>query len=560
MTPVPGIRHTLTDALTSDRDGNGRPSAGDTLTYTASVSNTSGGSASNVIFRVVPDSNTTLVVNSVSTNRGVIISGQQAGESSVAVVIGSLAVGESASITYRTTIKSSLAPRTMLLSNQSQVTADNLANRISDDPTTLKIDDATETLLTNDAKIQFYSRGDLLNDADRDGTISTGDILRYQIDIANTSYADMANVILSNSMSSYVTLNNGTISTTQGTIVTGNSSGDTRIQINLGSIPAQTGSAQIIYYVTVTGGASATPQYIESQPALVFNQVTRTLTVGTTQTIYADDPSTDAVTDKNVFVIGSHPLMSVSKRVFLAIDNNANGKIDTNDVLQYRTVISNRGTAALTGTVFDVSPDSKTTLVVGSVSTSSGSVTRGNSSGNTSVVVNTGTISPGDYVVVNYRLRVKNSVSGAIATKGYLSSPSLTVASDDPTTSTRLDATTSTIGSAPTKITLTSFTVIRVGKNHIIRWSTASEIDTWRFRIYRVNAKGVRTLVPACSNIVAKGSATRGASYQCTDTVTTQTTYALEEVTRTGGSTFYQTALNKSGRSVPIPLDTIFVP
>ena len=555
MTPVPGIRHTLNDVLTTDRDGNSRPSAGDTLTYTANISNTSGGTASNVIFRVVPDINSTLLVNSVTTNRGVVISGIQAGDSSVTVVLGSLAVGESATISYRTTIKSSLPSRTMFISSQAQVTADNLANRISDDPATLKIDDATETLLTNDAQIQFYVRGDLFGDNNSDGFISAGDVLRYQIDIANTSYADMTNVVLNNTINTYTTLNSGTISTTQGTVVVGNTSGDNRIQINLGSITAQTGSAQIIYYVTVTGSAGSTPLYIETQPTLVFNQVTRTLTIGSTQTIIADDPSTDAVSDKSIFVIGSHPLMSVSKRVFLAIDNNANGKIDPNDVLQYRTVISNRGSAALSSTVFNAIPDSKTTLVIGSVTTSSGSVTTGNAVGNSFVVINTGTVNPGDFTVVNYRVRVKSNTSGAIAAQAYLSSPSTTVASDDPTTSTRSDATSSVIGNTPTKIELTAFTVIRNGRAHLIRWITASEIDTWRFRIYRVSANGTRTLVPACSNVIARGSATRGATYQCTDTVTTATTYILEEVTRTGGSTFYQTKLNKATRGLPVPMD-----
>jgi uncharacterized repeat protein (TIGR01451 family) len=558
MTPVPGIRHTLTDVLTIDRDSNGRPSAGDTLTYIATINNTGGSTARNAIFKVTPDSNSTLIVNSVIVDRGVVVSGLQAGDNSVTVVFDTLTVGESATIRYRATIKSSLPPRTMFVSSQAQVTADNMANRISDDPTTLKVDDATNTILTNDAQVQFYSRAELFNDVDRDGVISLGDILRYQIDIDNTSYADMANIMLSNTPSTYTTLNTGSLSTSQGTIITGNTIGDSRIQINLGSIPAQTGSARVIYYVTVTNATSGTPLFIESQPSLTFNAVSRTLTIGTTQTLYADDPSTDTVSDKTTLVIGSHPLITVSKRAFLAIDVNANGKVDTNDVLQYRTVISNRGTAALSSTLLNAIPDSKTTLVIGSVNTSTGSVVSGNTPGNTSVSINTGTINPGDSIVTNYRVRVKSSVTGSIVARATLFSPSSTVISDDPTTATR-DATTSTIGSTPTKIELTAFSVIRNGKTHLIRWSTSSEIDTWRFRIYRVNAKGVRTLVPACSNIISKGSATRGANYECTDRITSATTYVLEEVTRTGGSTFYQTKLRTTTRGLPSPLDQSFI-
>lgn len=554
MTPVPGVRHTLTDVLTVDRDRNGRPSAGDTMTYIATIQNTGGSTAWNAIFKVAPDTNSTLIVNSVVVDRGVVISGLQAGDNNVTVVFDSLPIGASATISYRTTIKSSLPPRTMFISSQAQITADNMANRISDDPTTLKIDDATNTLLTNDAQIQFYSRAELFNDADSDGVISTGDILRYQIDIDNTSYIDMANVILNNTPSTATALNNGTVTTSQGTIITGNAVGDSRIQIRLGSITAQTGNARIIYYVTVTSAPSGTPTYIESQPLLTFSAVSRALTIGTTQTLYADDPSTDAISDKNTLVIGSHPLVIVSQRAFLAIDTNANGKVDTNDVIQYRTVITNRGTAALSSTMLNAAPDSKTTLVVGSVSTSSGSVVTGNTPGNTGVIINTGTINPGDVIVTNYRVRVKSSVTGSIASQAYLSAPSMTITSDDPTTTKVRDATVNLIGSTPTKIVLTAFNVARNGKTHVVRWSTASEIDTWRFRIYRVNTKGVRTLVPGCNNITPKGSATRGANYQCVDRVTTATTYILEEVTRTGGSTFYRTVLNNIGRSIPVPL------
>jgi uncharacterized repeat protein (TIGR01451 family) len=543
--------------LTVDRDSNGRPSAGDTLTYIATIYNIGSSTARNAIFKVTPDSNSTLIVNSVIVDRGVVISGLQAGDNSVTVVIDSLAIGESTTIRYRVSIKSSLPPRTMFISSQAQITADNMANRISDDPTTLKVDDSTNTLLTNDAQIQFYSRAELFNDIDRDGVISIGDILRYQIDIANTSYADMTNTILGNTPSAYTSLNNGTLSTSQGTVITGNTIGDSRIQINLGIIPAQSGSVQIIYYVTVTSGSGATPLYIESQPSLTFNPVSRTLSVGTTQTVYADDPSTDSVNDKNTLVIGNHPLITVSKRVFLAIDNNANGKIDANDVLQYRTVISNRGTAALSSTLLSVTPDRKTTLVIGSVSTSSGSIITGNTPGNTGVAINTATINPGDFIVTNYRVRVNNSVTGAIAAQAYLTAPSaMTITSDDPTTPTLRDATISTVGSTPTKIVLTAFNVVRNGKTHVIRWSTASEIDTWRFRIYRINANGKRVLVPTCANVISKGSPSRGANYRCVDRVTGSTRYVLEEVTRTGGSTFYQTKLHKINRGLSLPYDT----
>ncbi len=63
--PTAGLTATETDQVLVDQDGNGRPSAGDTLRYTVTVTNTLGADAADLALDTTLDPNTTLVPNSL---------------------------------------------------------------------------------------------------------------------------------------------------------------------------------------------------------------------------------------------------------------------------------------------------------------------------------------------------------------------------------------------------------------------------------------------------------------------------------------------------------------
>ena len=74
---------------------------------------------------------------------------------------------------------------------------------------------------------------------------------------------------------------------------------------------------------------------------------------------------------------------------------DGDGAASPGDTLLYLVTITNAGNAPSTSTVFDDMPGPNTTLVVGSVQTSAGTVTQGNGAGDGAVTVAVGTIPGG---------------------------------------------------------------------------------------------------------------------------------------------------------------------
>ncbi|HXT49902.1 MAG TPA: Calx-beta domain-containing protein, partial [Thermoanaerobaculia bacterium] len=99
VTPIvnrPQLSALKTATLAEDRDGDGTPSPGDVLAYQVVIRNAAGRPATSVVFRDVAPPLTTVVAGTVTTDRGSV-----ATESPVEVAIGTLAVGESATVRFR---------------------------------------------------------------------------------------------------------------------------------------------------------------------------------------------------------------------------------------------------------------------------------------------------------------------------------------------------------------------------------------------------------------------------------------------------------------------------
>jgi uncharacterized repeat protein (TIGR01451 family) len=109
------------------------------------------------------------------------------------------------------------------------------------------------------------------------------------------------------------------------------------------------------------------------------------------------------------------PSLVVTKSDSLDVDNNGNGLVDEGDTIGYTVTIVNNGLADALSTVFNDSPDSNTSLLNGSVATSSGTVTLGNTLGDTSVSVTIGTIaSGGGSVTITYQVTVNTGLPSSV--------------------------------------------------------------------------------------------------------------------------------------------------
>ena len=143
----PQIVDPKVDSLAIDNDGNGVPSPGDVLEYTITVSNVGSADATGVVFTDSPDSNTSLVVGSVTTTQGTITSGNSAGDTSVAIAIGTISPGATVTITFRVSIDDPLPAGVDRVANQGIVSGTNFPDQPTDDPSTGTPDDPTVTLL-----------------------------------------------------------------------------------------------------------------------------------------------------------------------------------------------------------------------------------------------------------------------------------------------------------------------------------------------------------------------------------------------------------------------------
>jgi uncharacterized repeat protein (TIGR01451 family) len=138
-----------TDSLIIDANGDGLPNAGDTLLYEISITNTGDDPATNAELGDNPDSNTTLVAGSVLTSQGTVLAGNNPGDLSVYVTIGSIPASGSVMISFQVQINEPLLPSVTEVSNQGILRCIEVPVLLTDDPDTPAAGDPTITTLVH---------------------------------------------------------------------------------------------------------------------------------------------------------------------------------------------------------------------------------------------------------------------------------------------------------------------------------------------------------------------------------------------------------------------------
>jgi len=87
-------------------------------------------------------------------------------------------------------------------------------------------------------------------------------------------------------------------------------------------------------------------------------------------------------------------------------DNDGSGTLTPGDTLLYTLVAENTGVADALAVVIDDTPDANTALTVGSVTTTQGAVTSGNTVGDTSVSVDLGTLAGGTTATITFEVTI----------------------------------------------------------------------------------------------------------------------------------------------------------
>jgi len=454
ITATPSIDATKSWILKTDADNDDVPSPGDILTYNVSIINTGNTAATTIVFADNPDSNTTLIPGSVSTNQGAVATGNADGDSSVRVNVGTLAnPGDSAEITFDVRIKSPLLASVGLIENQGIVTGDEFPAEPTDNPATSDNNDPTVTPLNSTPILSATKSDSLFIDADGNGTPSPGDTIFYEVIINNAGNGSASNITYMDTVDPNTTIIPGTVQTSQGVVTTGNLAGENTIAVLVGTLPGNNGQVSINYRVTINNPAATGVEQISNQGTIQADGV---------DSFRTDDPDIEGKSDPTATLITAIAQLSISKEDFLLLDNDKNISPQlegpsSGDTLLYVIKIVNSGNVAATNALFTDAPDPNTTLIESTTQSTAGTVTTGNNSGDTTVSVSIPTIPAGESVTIGFSVVINEGTSvTTISNQGVLTADGISgasgLATTDPGTDASGDATITLLSTVPTAL------------------------------------------------------------------------------------------------------------
>ncbi len=289
---------TLTNAKTvfiqADVDSDGNADPGDTLRYSIVLTNPDDASdapVTGVVFTNPAPLNTALVVGSVSTTQGTVTTGNTGGDTSVAVNVGTINDGASATILFDVVIDNPLAAGVFQITCQGLINTDTLEDVPTDDPAPTGPTDPTVIPVTGSPALCAPKSAALVGDVNGDGLYNPGDTIQYTITLTGCGNQDVSGVVFSNSAPLNTTFVVGSVTTTQGTITSGNTAGDTSAGVNVGTIPGNGGTVTITFQVTINSPLPPNVTEITCQGQITGTNIPPTVT---------DDPSTQTPNDPNI--------------------------------------------------------------------------------------------------------------------------------------------------------------------------------------------------------------------------------------------------------------------
>ena len=438
VTPLdnePVVDATKADALLVDQDMDGLVDPGDTIRYTVEILNTGGGSALNVDFTSAVDPNTSLVVGSVTTSQGTVTTGNDPGDTSVAVDVGDIPGSGSVTITFDVVVDNPLPKGITQVSCQGTVSGDNFGDVPTDDPDTGPTDDPTDTPIEGNPLVEASKSDALLIDMDMDGLVDAGDTLRYTVVITNTGTRNATETVFSSNVDVNTDLVVGSVTTSQGTVTTGNDPGDASVAVAIGT-------HVVGEIITITFDVTV----VDPIPPGVTEVVCQGLVSGGNfNDEPTDDPDTGPDDDPTVTPLELVPVVTITKSSTLLDDLNGDGFLNPGEGLTYVIDIFNEGPVIALNSVFSDTPDPNTSLNVGTVTTTMGTVISGNNPGDTMVFVDIGDMAVLGSVSISFDVTLDDPLDPAvieIVNQGFVNGSNFDeAASDDPNTSPNGDPT-----------------------------------------------------------------------------------------------------------------------
>ncbi len=210
---------TQSATVLDDADGSGLPSPGDTLRYSASLTNRGGSMVTGARLDAAVDPNTSLVPGSVTASHGTVSTGNASGDTTVSVLVGDVTGGTDVEITYDVLVTAPFPEDARHVEAQGTVTADGLPELLTDDPNRPGSTDPTRTqIIVPVARLTATMTSDLVLDADGDGVAGAGDTLEYEVFLHAEGNAPVEDASLEVRLDPNTGLVPDSVSTSQGTV------------------------------------------------------------------------------------------------------------------------------------------------------------------------------------------------------------------------------------------------------------------------------------------------------------------------------------------------------
>jgi len=253
-------------------------------------------------------------------------------------------------------------------------------------------------------------------------TASPGEVLVYTLTIDNVGLQAAEGVVISDTVPDDTTFN--AAGSSPGWSCTGGEGPGTLCTYTIGSLGAG-GQAQVLFALQVDNPIPAGVDTIENSASVTDNGV------------FGADPTPANNIDNDIDNLDADPDFVVEKVDALFIDADSSGNPSAGDTLRYTISIQNNGEQDAADVVFDDIPGANTALAAGSVTTSQGTVTTGNTVGDTTVSVALGEIGGGGgSATVGFNVTIDDPLPDGtyfVENQGTLSGPDFPdEPSDDP--------------------------------------------------------------------------------------------------------------------------------
>lgn len=382
---LPALDSDKAVSLDADTNGSGGASPGETLNYTITVVNSGDAPATSVVVTDIPDPHGTLIVGSVTTDVGTVITGNTGGDTTVVVNVGTLATGSTVTITYQVLINNPLPAGVDELVNQAEIASREVPDFDSNDPSTPDPDDPT--VITVDGAPDLV----IIKDDGGTTTVPGGTVI-YTLGYSNVGSQDATGVVITETVPANSTFDAGNSAAGWSCLPNGNAGSTCTLAI--GAVAAGDPAVTVNFALTVDNPLASGVIELNNSASI------------------ADDGNNGADltpgdnSDNDTTPITAVPDLQVSK-------DDGGVTVEPGDVISYTINYANVGNQNATGVVITEMVPTHSTFVPGSSST--GWVCTPNNNAGSICTQSFATLSAGDSGSLMFAVQVDNPLAAGVS-------------------------------------------------------------------------------------------------------------------------------------------------